>query len=58
MDRRPEKSAESWEFGEGRGHRDEKLGFWVTGQGPVVVFAALRGEGQGLVRENLFDDQY
>lgn len=48
VDRRPEKTAASSDFGAGRGQREEKAGFWE-----VPVFAAFRGggEGKGLVRE-------
>lgn len=44
VDRRPEKSTASSDFGEGRGQNDEKLGFWGTGQGMVLGFDALRGK--------------
>lgn len=51
VDRRPEKSAESSDFGV---QIEGKLGFWVVAQG----FDALRGDdegkGKGFVRETLW----
>lgn len=57
VDRRPEKSAASSDFVEGREHKDEKLGFWGTGQGMVLDFDALRGKGEGFLGKTLFEAQ-
>lgn len=58
MDRRPEKSAASSDFGEGKGTNGEKLEFWGTGQGIALDFDALRGNGEGLGGKTLFEAQY
>lgn len=58
VDRRPEKSAASSDFGEGRVQKDEKLGFWGTGQGAALDFDALRGKCEVLVGKTLFEAQY
>jgi len=54
VERWPEKSAASSDFGVGRGQIDEKLGFEGTGRD----FAAFRGKGEGLERETLLEAQY
>lgn len=58
MDRRPEKSAASSDFGEGREQKDERLGFWGPGQEKVLVFDALRGKGEGFGGKTLFEVQH
>ena len=62
VDRRPEKSAVSSDLEGGRGEREGKLevrlvAVAVAGEAAPGL-AALRGEGRGLVRETLWEDQW
>lgn len=53
VDRRPEKTVASSDFGGWRGQRDEKAGFLEREDAAEPGLAAFRGggEGEGLVRE-------
>lgn len=64
VDRRPEKSAVSSDLEGGRGEREGKLELRLVEVEVAVAgeaapgLAALRGEGRGLVRETLWEDQW
>lgn len=60
VDRRPEKSAVSSDLEGGRGEREGKLELRLVAVAGEAApgLAALRGEGRGLVRETLWEDQW